>query len=62
MAQAGMKTLLIGSDLRKPMVARVFGVEQTPWLSEILLGNCPWRDAVQTVTSMILGNMSLDRC
>jgi len=29
MAQAGMKTLLIGSDLRKPMVARVFGVEQT---------------------------------
>ena len=60
MAQAGMKTLLIGSDLRKPMVARVFGVEQTPGLSEILLGNCPWRDAVQTVTSMILGNMSLD--
>jgi capsular exopolysaccharide synthesis family protein len=60
MAQAGMKTLLIGSDMRKPMTARIFGVEQTPGLSEILLGNCPWRDAVQTVTSMIVGKMSLD--
>ena len=60
MAQAGMKTLLIGSDMRKPMIARIFGVEQTPGLSEILLGNCPWRDAVQTVTDMIVGKMSLD--
>ena len=60
MAQAGMKTLLIGSDMRKPMIARVFGVEQTPGLSEILLGNCPWRDAVQTVTDMIVGKMPLD--
>jgi succinoglycan biosynthesis transport protein ExoP len=60
MAQAGMKTLLIGSDMRKPMIARVFGVEQTPGLSEILLGNCLWRDAVQTVTDMIVGRMSLD--
>jgi len=60
MAQAGMKTLLIGSDMRKPMIARVFGIEQTPGLSEILLGNCPWRAAVQTVTDMIVGKMSLD--
>jgi capsular exopolysaccharide synthesis family protein len=60
MAQAGLKTLLIGSDMRKPLIARVFGVEQTPGLSEILLGNCPWRDAVQTVTDMIVGKMSLD--
>ncbi len=60
MAQAGMKTLLIGSDMRKPMIARIFGVEQTPGLSEILLGNCSWRDAVQTVTDMMVGKMSLD--
>jgi capsular exopolysaccharide synthesis family protein len=60
MAQAGIKTLLVGSDMRKPMIARVFGVEQTPGLSEILLGNCSWREAVQTVTDMIVGKMSLD--
>ena len=60
MAQAGMKTLLIGSDMRKPMIARVFGIEQTPGLSEILLGNCSWRNAVQTVTDLIVGKMSLE--
>jgi capsular exopolysaccharide synthesis family protein len=60
MAQAGMKTLLIGSDMRKPRIARIFGVEQTPGLSEILLGNCAWRDAVQTVTDMMVGKLSLD--
>jgi polysaccharide biosynthesis transport protein len=60
MAQAGMKTLLIGSDMRKPMIARIFGGGQTPGLSEILLGNCPWHEAVQTVTDMIVGKMSLE--
>jgi len=60
MAQAGLRTLLIGADMRKPMIARAFGVEQTPGLSEILLGNCPWRDAVQTVTDLLVGRMSLD--
>lgn len=60
MAQSGLRTLLIGADMRKPMIARAFGVEQTPGLSEILLGNCPWRDAVQTVTDMMVGKMSLD--
>jgi len=57
MAQTGVKTLLIGSDLRKPMIARVFGVEKTPGLSEILLGNCPWHAAVRTVTDMLVGSM-----
>jgi succinoglycan biosynthesis transport protein ExoP len=60
MAQAGMKTLLIGSDMRKPMIARIFGGSHSPGLSEILLGNCPWHEAVQTVTDMIVGKMSLE--
>jgi len=60
MAQGGMKTLLIGSDLRKPVLCRVFGVEKTPGLTDILLGNLPWRDAAKTVTDLIMGKMSLD--
>lgn len=60
MAQTGVKTLLIGSDMRKPMIARVFGVDKTPGLSEILLGSCPWQAAVQTVTDMVVGKMSLE--
>jgi capsular exopolysaccharide synthesis family protein len=60
MAQAGMKILLVGSDLRKPMLAKVFGIETTPGLTDILLGNYPWRDTVKGVTDMILGKMTLD--
>jgi succinoglycan biosynthesis transport protein ExoP len=57
-AQAGMKVLLVGSDLRKPAIDKVFGVEMTPGLTDILMGNYPWRDTVKTVTDIIMGQMS----
>ncbi|MEE9610753.1 MAG: AAA family ATPase, partial [Desulfatiglandales bacterium] len=60
MAQAGMKILLVGSDLRKPMLGKVVGIEATPGLTDILLGNYPWRDTVKSVTDIILGRMTLD--
>jgi succinoglycan biosynthesis transport protein ExoP len=60
MAQAGMKTLLVGSDMRKPMLARIFGVEMGPGLADILLGNHPWQDTVKTITDLIMGKMTLD--
>jgi capsular exopolysaccharide synthesis family protein len=60
LAQAGMRTLLVGSDLRKPMLAKVFGVEASPGLTDILMGNYPWRDTVKSVTDLILGKMTLD--
>jgi capsular exopolysaccharide synthesis family protein len=60
MAQAGTKVLLVGSDLRKPTLDKAFGVEMTPGLSDILMGNYPWRDTVKTVTDIIMGQMSPD--
>ena len=60
MAQAGMKVLLVGSDLRKPAIDKVFGVEMTPGLTDILMGNYPWRDTVKTVTDIIMGQMNTD--
>lgn len=60
MAQAGVRTLLIGSDMRKPMIDRAFGIDMTPGLSDILLGNLPWRETVKTISDVIVGKMSLD--
>jgi len=60
MAQAGVRTLLIGSDMRKPMIDRAFGIDMTPGLSDILLGNLPWRETVKTISDIIVGKMSLD--
>jgi len=60
MAQAGMKTLLVGSDLRKPMIAKIFGIESNPGLSDILLGNFKWRETVKNITDIVMGEISLD--
>ena len=60
MAQAGLKTLLVGSDMRKPVIGRAFGVELSPGLSDILLGNLSWREARKTIADILTGKMSLD--
>jgi len=60
MAQAGMKTLLVGSDLRKPTLARILGVETNPGLSDILLGNLEWRKTVKGIIDLVMGEISLD--
>jgi succinoglycan biosynthesis transport protein ExoP len=60
MAQAGMKTLLVGADLRKPMVARIFGIESSPGLSDIFLGNFSWRETVKNISDLLVGEISLD--
>jgi succinoglycan biosynthesis transport protein ExoP len=60
MAQGGMKVLLVGCDLRKPMVAKRLGLERTPGLTDILLGNYEWRDTVKGLTDMIMGKMTME--
>lgn len=60
MAQAGMKTLLVGSDLRKPALAKILGVETSPGLSDILLGNLEWRQTVKGIIDLVMGEITLD--
>ncbi|WP_028587955.1 GumC family protein [Desulfocurvus vexinensis] len=60
MAQAGKRVLLVGADLRKPMVSEAFGVDLSPGLTDILLGNYFWRDAIKTITDLMLGEMGID--
>ncbi len=60
MAQGGMKVLLVGCDLRKPMVAKRLGLERTPGLTDILLGNYEWRDTVKGLTDIIMGKMTME--
>ena len=60
MAQGGMKVLLVGCDLRKPMVAKRLGLERTPGLTDVLLGNYNWRDTVKGLTDIIMGKMTME--
>lgn len=58
MAQARTKVLLVGSDLRKPAVDKVFDLEMTPGLTDILMESYQWRDAVKTVMDMAMGELT----
>jgi len=60
LAQTGRKILLVGADLRKPMLAKSFGLETTPGLTDIVLGNYPWTDTVKSITDIIMGRMTMD--
>lgn len=61
MAQDGKRVLLVDADLRRPFVHARLGLERSPGLSEVLVGGLPWREAVKTVTDLMIGLMGVDR-
>lgn len=60
-AQTGMKTLLISSDIRRPILAKTFGIKREPGLTEVLLGMVSLEEAVKNITDFMLGEMNFDR-
>jgi succinoglycan biosynthesis transport protein ExoP len=59
-AQAGMKTLLVECDLRKPVFAHILGIDNNPGVTDVLLGNHPVSDVVRTITDIIVGGLSME--
>jgi polysaccharide biosynthesis transport protein len=51
-AEQGKRTLLIDGDLRRPSVHRNFNLPSVVGLSNVLLGEIPWRDAVVKVEGL----------
>ena len=60
-AQQGARVLLIDGDMRKPMQHHTFGLKRTPGLSECLLGQTEWQDAVKRFSDVMLGDMGIDQ-
>jgi capsular exopolysaccharide synthesis family protein len=56
-AEQGGRTLLIDGDLRRPTVHRRFNLPSVVGLSNVLLGEIPWREAVVHVESC--GNLEV---
>lgn len=61
MAQDGKRVLLVDADLRRPFVHTRLGLERSPGLSEVLIGGVPWREALRTVTDLMIGLLGVDR-
>ena len=60
MAQAGNRVLLVEGDFRKPVISRMFGIDQAPGLTDVILGNYKWRMVVRNITDVMMGKMSID--
>jgi capsular exopolysaccharide synthesis family protein len=60
MAQAGRKVLLLEGDLRKPVIAKMFGLPSSEGLTDAILANFEWKKCVRTIADMMAGKMTVD--
>lgn len=60
MAQAGLKTLLISADLRRPSLDKVFGIKREPGLNELINGAATLKDVTNTIVDIMVGDMNFD--
>ncbi|KPK96861.1 MAG: hypothetical protein AMJ95_11960 [Omnitrophica WOR_2 bacterium SM23_72] len=60
MAQAGLKTLLLSADLRRPVVAKTFGLKKEPGLTELIIGTAKIEDVVNNIIDVLLGEIGFE--
>jgi capsular exopolysaccharide synthesis family protein len=60
MAQAGLKTLLISADLRRPSIDKVFGIKREPGLNEFITGAATLKDVINNIVDIMVGDMNFD--
>ncbi len=60
MAQVGLKTVLVSTDLRRPVLAKTFGIKRDPGLSELMMGTASLEDVLKNITDIILGEMKFE--
>jgi capsular exopolysaccharide synthesis family protein len=62
LARAGRKTLLLDADLRNPAIHRLFSIERSPGLCEILRGEATLRDTIRPTPAPGLSFVPAGRC
>jgi len=61
LAQDGKRIVLVDADLRRPVVHARFGLQREPGLAEVLVGSIGLKDAIRTVTDLMIGTLGVDR-
>ena len=59
-AQLGSRVLLVDTDLRKPSLARTFGVDREPGLTDVILGNYEAEEVIKTVHDIMMAGIGMD--
>ncbi|MEW6100978.1 MAG: GNVR domain-containing protein [Candidatus Omnitrophota bacterium] len=61
MAQGGLRTLLVDTDMRRSSIHKIFGLKnRTPGLSDILRGTAVLKDSIRTFTDILMGELGFD--
>ncbi|MFA6383922.1 MAG: GNVR domain-containing protein [Candidatus Omnitrophota bacterium] len=60
MAQIGLKTLLVSTDMRRPLIEKMFGVKREPGLNEVVMGTVPLDAGLRNITDIMLGTIGLE--
>jgi len=60
MAQVGLRTLLVSTDLRRPILSKTFGIKKEPGLHELLMGLVKLEEVLNNITDIMLGEMSFE--
>jgi tyrosine-protein kinase Etk/Wzc len=59
-AQVGLRTVLVSTDLRRPVLARTFGFTREPGLNELVMGTAKLDQILKNITDIILGDMRFE--
>lgn len=60
-AHAGLKVLLVGADLRRPVLYRIFGLPKQPGFMEALSGKGDWKGMTYGTVDFLMGEVDLDK-
>ena len=59
-AEAGMQVVLVEADLRRPSINKIFGLPRENGLSDVLLGNITWQEALKGTADILMSGLKLD--
>jgi len=59
LSQMGHRTLVVGCNLRRPSIYKIFGLDIGPGIKDICLGLTDWRSCVRNINDVALGKMSV---
>ena len=52
-AQMGRRVVLVDTDLRRPMIAKIFGIERDPGLTDVISGTLNLKQALKGLSDIL---------
>lgn len=60
-AHAGLNTLLVDTDMRRPALYKVFGLDREPGITEILSGKIHWSETLHSTADFLMGELNIEQ-